>query len=141
MGEAIKACCAEHAAYRSQVASMVDSIVSSLRETEAGLEALRVALRELQVACQAPPGRAESAAGQVVGMELSQQLTAREQSVLELLARGLTNKAIGAELRISERTVKNHVRSIFVKLRARSRTEAAYIALASGQSRQAGSTA
>jgi DNA-binding NarL/FixJ family response regulator len=51
-------------------------------------------------------------------------LTPRERAVLEHLARGLGNKQIAAALRISERTVKFHVSSVFTKLGATNRTEA-----------------
>jgi DNA-binding NarL/FixJ family response regulator len=44
--------------------------------------------------------------------------------VLKLLARGRSNKEIGADLFISETTVKSHMRSIFGKLDVMSRTEA-----------------
>ncbi len=53
-----------------------------------------------------------------------EQLTAREQEVLQALARGLRNKEIARELTISERTVKFHVGVIFQKLGVGSRTEA-----------------
>jgi len=51
-------------------------------------------------------------------------LTAREIQVLELLAEGLPNKAIGERLRISDQTVKFHVASISGKLGAANRTDA-----------------
>lgn len=51
-------------------------------------------------------------------------LTSREREVLELIARGLPNKGIAAELRISEHTVKFHVGSVLAKLGASSRSEA-----------------
>ncbi len=50
-------------------------------------------------------------------------LTPREIEVLELLAEGLSNKAIAARLGISDQTVKFHVGSIAGKLGARNRTE------------------
>ncbi|KAA9166074.1 response regulator transcription factor [Amycolatopsis acidicola] len=53
-------------------------------------------------------------------------LTSREQGVLELLARGLSNRDIGARLFISETTVKFHVRNIMRKIDASSRAEAVY---------------
>jgi len=54
----------------------------------------------------------------------SEALTGRELDVLTLLARGKSNKEIGANLYISETTVKSHLRSIFTKLNVLSRTEA-----------------
>jgi DNA-binding NarL/FixJ family response regulator len=51
-------------------------------------------------------------------------LTTRELEVLEVLAEGLSNRAIAARLGISEHTVKFHVSSIFGKLGAENRTEA-----------------
>jgi DNA-binding NarL/FixJ family response regulator len=47
----------------------------------------------------------------------------REMDVLKLVARGLTNKAIAAQLKISERTVQGHIASLFAKLGVSSRTE------------------
>ncbi|HEX9785152.1 MAG TPA: response regulator transcription factor [Opitutaceae bacterium] len=55
-------------------------------------------------------------------------LTGRELEVLSLLARGKSNKEIGAHLYISETTVKAHLRSIFSKLNVISRTEAIAVA-------------
>ena len=54
----------------------------------------------------------------------SEPLTGRELEVLTLLARGKSNKEIGANLYISETTVKSHLRSVFTKLNVLSRTEA-----------------
>lgn len=51
-------------------------------------------------------------------------LTPRERQVLERLGRGATNRQIGQSLYIADNTVKNHVRSILLKLDCRSRTEA-----------------
>jgi DNA-binding NarL/FixJ family response regulator len=55
-------------------------------------------------------------------------LTGRELGVLALLARGKSNKEIGANLFISETTVKGHLRHIFTKLDVLSRTEAVTVA-------------
>lgn len=51
-------------------------------------------------------------------------LTERELDVLRLAAKGFTNKAIGVQLNISDRTVQGHLAHIFAKLQAASRTEA-----------------
>jgi DNA-binding NarL/FixJ family response regulator len=51
-------------------------------------------------------------------------LTDREMDVLRLAARGYTNKSIGVQLNISDRTVQGHLAHIFAKLQATSRTEA-----------------
>jgi DNA-binding NarL/FixJ family response regulator len=59
-------------------------------------------------------------------------LTGREQGVLQLVARGLSNRGIGARLYLSETTVKFHVRNIMRKLDATSRAEAVYKAAKSG---------
>lgn len=52
------------------------------------------------------------------------QLTTREAEVLSLVARAATNRAIAARLGISEKTVRNHVSTIFMKLRVADRAEA-----------------
>ncbi len=57
--------------------------------------------------------------------ELAEDLTPRELEVLQLLAEGLSNRAIALALAISEHTVKFHVNAIMTKLDAQSRTEAA----------------
>lgn len=59
-------------------------------------------------------------------------LTERELDVLRLAARGFTNKAIGVQLGISNRTVQGHLAHIFAKLQAASRTEAVMRAVSMG---------
>jgi DNA-binding NarL/FixJ family response regulator len=56
--------------------------------------------------------------------DLLEPLTAREVQVLELMAEGLSNKAIAARLGISDQTVKFHAASISGKLGASNRTDA-----------------
>ena len=51
------------------------------------------------------------------------QLTVREQQVLVLVADGLSNAAIGATLDISQYTVRNHISSIFAKLKVSTRAQ------------------
>lgn len=59
-------------------------------------------------------------------------LTDREMEVLHLAARGFTNKAIGMQLKISDRTVQGHLAHIFAKMQASSRTEAVMRAVSLG---------
>jgi DNA-binding NarL/FixJ family response regulator len=56
------------------------------------------------------------------------ELTERECEVLELLAKGLTNREIGLQLSLAEKTVKHYVTSVLQKLHVRSRVEAALLA-------------
>jgi DNA-binding NarL/FixJ family response regulator len=61
-----------------------------------------------------------------------ESLTGRETEVLRLLAQGKANKEIAHSLRISEKTVKDHVSSILAKLGMQSRTQAALHAVRIG---------
>ena len=91
--------------------------------------------------------RGESALDPAVAQKVVQQLTSgrplgtgttvealtdREVEVLRLAAKGLTNKAIGQRLAISDRTVQGHLANIYGKLNVNSRTEAVTEALKQG---------
>jgi DNA-binding NarL/FixJ family response regulator len=60
------------------------------------------------------------------------RLTEREREVLVLMARGMDNKELGAELYVSEATVRTHVGHVLAKLGARSRVQAVVVAYESG---------
>jgi two-component system, NarL family, response regulator DegU len=64
--------------------------------------------------------------------DLFAPLTQRESEILNLVARGLTNKQIGYLLGISEQTVKNHLTSLLRKIGANDRTQAVVYALKHG---------
>lgn len=59
-------------------------------------------------------------------------LTRRECEVLQLLADGKSNRAIGDSLYISEKTVKNHVSNILQKMNVNDRTQAVVVAIKNG---------
>ena len=64
--------------------------------------------------------------------QITENLTSREEEVLRLMARGLSNNEIAAQLYLSEGTVRNHVSAIFAKLDVSDRTQAAIIAIRHG---------
>jgi DNA-binding NarL/FixJ family response regulator len=59
-------------------------------------------------------------------------LTERERTVLQMLARGLSNKEIAQEMRYSVGTIKNHVQRVIDKLGVSDRTQAAILAVKAG---------
>jgi DNA-binding NarL/FixJ family response regulator len=63
---------------------------------------------------------------------LRSRLSPRELEILEMVAKGLTNKEIGRVTGVSPFTVRNHVRHIMAKLEAGDRTEAATVAIQEG---------
>ncbi len=60
------------------------------------------------------------------------ELSPREKEILELVARGFTNKEIASALHLSKFTVRNHVNSVTAKLQVSDRTEAAFFAIQTG---------
>lgn len=99
-----------------------DEIIQAVRDVHAGRSALDATIAQKLVAQISREERAP-----VVEM-----LTDREIEVLELVGKGHTNKAIGVQLGISDRTVQGHLAHIFAKLQASSRTEAVMRAVSLG---------
>ena len=64
--------------------------------------------------------------------EVQSGLSPREIEILELIAKGLRNKEIAAELGIGQETVQTHIKRLFVKLRVSDRTAAVTVALSRG---------
>lgn len=98
-----------------------DEIIAAVRAVHHGQTALDPAVARVLVTPATPAGGAAFEA-----------LSEREYAVLELAARGLTNRGIGATLAISDRTVQGHLANIYAKLQVNSRTEAVTKALQLG---------
>jgi DNA-binding NarL/FixJ family response regulator len=111
----------------------LDDLVSAIRLVARGDGLLapsvtRRVIEEFARRPAPPPAGAEPLAG----------LTARERDVLRHLVRGLSNAAIGAELYVSEATVKTHVRSMLLKLDLHDRTQLVIAAYEAGFARAGG---
>jgi len=107
--------------YVLKTASPMD-IIQAVRDVDAGKSAL-------------DPEITQKVMAQIVGHSETppvEQLTERELEVLALVGKGFTNKAIGVQLGISDRTVQGHLARIFNKLNASSRTEAVMRAVSFG---------
>ena len=126
-------------AIRAVVLTTYDSELDIYRAIKAGAKAylLKDARRDEVLDCIRKVNAGEACMSQSLVQKLaagmsSDSMTDRELEVLSLLARGRSNKEIGAGLHISEFTVKGHLRSIFAKLRVLSRTEAIAAAIKRG---------
>ncbi len=100
-------------------------LVRAVRVVAAGGSAMDPAITAKVMAqlTSGKPGGAE---------EFVEGLTSRELDVLRLAAKGHTNRAIGLELDISDRTVQGHLANIFGKLNVATRTEAVLLAVKHG---------
>lgn len=102
-----------------------DDIVRAVKSVAGGGKVLDPAVAG-KVMAQMTTGKPAAASEQV------EPLSDRELDVLRLAAQGLTNKAIGQALQISDRTVQGHLANIYGKLGVASRTEAVTSALRLG---------
>ena len=118
-----------------------DNLKRTLGELHATIEAYMTAFRgdaaavraldELRRLSRAALNELSDAAEEELLRDLKgpRALTPRELEILALIVAGLGNKEIAYRLGISDRTVQFHIRSIFDKTGARSRTEAAVLAV------------
>jgi two-component system NarL family response regulator len=74
----------------------------------------------------------EEVTARLEGRDAAPSLSPRELTILELIARGLSNKEIQASLSIAEGTLRNHLRRIFDKFQVTDRTQAALIGIKRG---------
>lgn len=94
--------------------AQADDLVQAVRDVNEGKSALDPAITRKLMSTLFKPSE----------KTIAEALTDRELDVLRLAAKGYTNKAIGMQLAISDRTVQGHLAHIFAKMHAGSRTEA-----------------
>jgi DNA-binding NarL/FixJ family response regulator len=99
-----------------------EEIIRAVRDVHAGKSALDAEIVQ-KIVTQVASG---------IQDQTLEKLTGRELEVLTLVAKGYTNKAIGVQLGISDRTVQGHLAHIFSKLQSGSRTEAVMRAVSMG---------
>ena len=97
-------------------------IVAALRSAATGLSVIDPAARAALLAAAA--ARPENPPGQRLSGKLPDGLTLREAEILSMVARGMTNPDIAAELYISIQTIKTLVNRIFAKTGSANRTDA-----------------
>ena len=103
-------------------ACSADKLCESVRAAAKGASVLEPSVAAKMMA---ELNRLSARQGKKVAQSLAEPLSDRELAVLRLLAAGRSNKEIGAELHITEGTVKNHMTNILGKLGALDRTQAA----------------
>jgi DNA-binding NarL/FixJ family response regulator len=103
--------------------SRVESIVSSILAVVAGERVMSSSIANMVL---------DLLAGASNGKEFYDGLTARELEILKLLAAGIANKQIAFRLKISEKTVRNHVSNMYEKLNIADRAQAALYAVRKG---------
>ena len=106
-------------------------LVQAVRETYQGKAQLHPEIARRLMAAVTGEVPVQQAQSSSLPKEL-QELTEREREVLELIARGLTNRQIAEKMVISEKTVKTHVSNLLDKLDLEDRTRAAIWALKHG---------
>jgi len=102
--------------------AQADDLIQAVRDVDDGKSALDPAITRKLMSNLFKPSEKITA----------ESLTDRELDVLRLAAKGFTNKAVGVQLGISDRTVQGHMAHIFAKMQASSRTEAVMRAVSLG---------
>jgi DNA-binding NarL/FixJ family response regulator len=114
------------------LASGAKGLISRDVSTDEMGNAIRAAHSNLLVLGPAPAATLLARLRPIAETEGIEPLTEREMEVLRLMARGLGNRQIASDLKITEHTVKFHIGTILSKLHAANRTEAVSIALQNG---------
>lgn len=101
----------------------VDALISTIKAVYAGETVIAPRITQMLLREVNNPAGGGPASGGLA------ELTAREREIIRLIAEGKNNREIAAELFISEKTVKNHISSIFRKIKVHDRTQAALYAI------------
>jgi DNA-binding NarL/FixJ family response regulator len=114
---------------RAALAAGVAGYLLKTMPSDELVRSIRAACDGFSLGDSGPTGQGEKA-GLPAQDVYSPRLTTREQEVVRLVARGMSNKAIARHLGISPRTVEGHLNHVFDKLDTTSRTELVHYALA-----------
>ncbi|MFE2302799.1 response regulator transcription factor [Streptomyces sp. NPDC059445] len=128
-------CCAVCGAPAQPVTALAEGVAKvhkALGEARDALEAQEQLIEDLRAdgrrgAPAAPPSAEAAGAGQALAV-----LTARERQILVLISQGNSNRRVAKALGISEKTVKNHLSAVFMKVGASDRTQAVVMGIRSG---------
>lgn len=115
--------------YDEEINSAVQAGAQGYIHKQAPADDIVKAIRKVFRGKQAFPRRI---ADQLANNSLTAGLSARELEVLELIAKGFSNKEVARLLQISQYTVRNHLTNVAMKLDVRDRTEAIVVAIQSG---------
>ena len=115
--------------YDEEIYAAVKAGAQGYLHKEAPAEEIVRAIRSVHAGHQAFPRRI---AERLSNDRMTAGLSHREREVLELVAKGLTNKEVANTLQISQFTVRNHLNHITEKLEVSDRTEAIFIAIQTG---------
>jgi len=115
--------------YDEEIYMAVKSGAQGYIHKEAPASDILKAIRSVHMGKQAFPRRIAERLGR---QRMTAGLSTRERQVLELVAKGLTNKEVANTLEISQFTVRNHLNHITDKLDVKDRTEAIFVAIQTG---------
>ncbi|WRZ90430.1 response regulator transcription factor [Streptomyces sp. NBC_01007] len=129
-------CCEVCGAPTQPVTALAEGVAKvhkALGEAQDALQAQEQLIEDLRAdgrrtADAAPPPSEEALATR----EALSLLTARERQILVLIAQGNSNRRVAKALGISEKTVKNHLSAVFMKVGASDRTQAVVMGIRSG---------
>jgi DNA-binding NarL/FixJ family response regulator len=114
------------------IAGAAGYVLKQIRENDL-VESVRRAARGESLMYPQHVARVRERLGRVEEDERLERLSPQERRILDLIAEGKTNRQIAAEMYLAEKTVKNYVSNLLMKLRMKRRTEAAVFAVQTKQ--------